>query len=1114
MTVEELLIALWQADVTLWCDGGDLRYRSPKGVLTAVLQNQLRAYKAEILNYLADDAYYSRPSFAQERLWFLSQFIGEENPVYHIAGALRLQGNLKIDVLNRSLNEILRRHDVLRSTFVTVAGQPIQRTCPVLSTTLPVTDLQGKIENGDLDLISRLAEEARQPFQLASGPLFRLTLFRLSPKEHVLLLVMHHIISDGYSLGIFMRELVALYRAYHQDRPSPLPELSLQYPEYARWQRRWQAEVIETQHAYWRKQLANLPPALDLPGDYGRSTQPSYRGATHRFSLPQSVAARLKTYSQEMNVTLFTALLTAFQLFLFRLTGQTDLTIGLPVANRTRSELTSLIGLFVNTLVLRVDFHDAPSFQESVQRIHQITLAAYAHQDLPFEKLVELLNPTRHLDQTPFFQVMMVQQLPLMSDETLPELKMRLMPVDTGTANFDLTLFVEETGEGIDAIFEYSTDLFCEATIKRWGQHFQVLLERMLSDPKRPVTAFTLLTDEQQQEMLVDWNDTRTSYPHDQLIHQWFAAQAEKTPRDTAVIYDGHTLDYQTLDQRSNQLAHYLQKMGVVADVRVCLCVERSLEMIIGIIGILKAGGAYVPLDPTYPQERLAFMLQDAGASLLLTQAHLVNPLPDYYCQTICLDRDWELIAAEAITSPEIQLTAQHLAYLIYTSGSTGQPKGVAVTHKNLVHSTYARTLTYEEPVQRFLLLSSFAFDSSVAGIFWTLCQGGTLVIPYEGDQQDAYLLIELIAQYEITHLLCLPALYASLLENAFPLQLASLRTVIVAGEPCPASLVERHRRALPTTVLYNEYGPTEATVWSTAVNCSVVGSAQASTVPIGRPIPNVQAYVVDEHLQPVPVGVPGELLIGGEGIARGYWQRPRLTAQKFMANPFLKGENNVSSRPILFRTGDRVSYSTNGQLTFLGRVDRQVKLRGYRIELEEIEAVLTQHTAVQETAVIIQGDTPDSKRLVAYVVPQTDTPLSVTDLRPFLKQHLPDHMIPTTYMILTALPRTLNGKVDHHQLPISDTAQRTNDVDYCAPRNPIETILADIWHEVLGVTQIGVHDNFFELGGHSLLATKMMSRIRDTFRVEPTLRDLFEFPTIAELAVLIAQHLAQYLEE
>jgi amino acid adenylation domain-containing protein len=895
----------------------------------------------------------SRLSFAQERLWFINQ-LDPTSTAYNMHYALRLSGLLDAEALERALNVVIARHQVFRTVFIASGGQVAQTILPEALLRIDQIDLSSHSPSEREMEIQRKAEEAaRIRFDLATWPLLYVGLVRLDTDDHALFVTMHHIISDEWSNGIFWKELGTAYAAIKTGVPFTLPDLLVQYADYAFWQRQWLNEsLLQKQLDYWKTQFVGEMPLIQLPTDRPRPAIQSFRGAIHTISLPASTVQLLDSLCKKAGVTPFMVMLAAFQTLLHRYTGQTQISIGTPIANRNRAEIEPLIGFFLNTLVLRADLSDDIRFSDLLARARETALSAYANADLPFEKLVDELHPRRNLSYNPLFQVMLVYQEEAATRYTLPGLTAQTIPVDGGVAKFDLTLFVTRGVDRLQLALEYATDLFDAPTIDRLLKHTAVLLAGALENPDQMMSALPLMSATERQQILVEWNTTESDYPHESCIHHLIEDFSNRTPDSTAVTYERESLTYAELEARANQLAHYLIDLGIQPGDRVALCVERSLEMIVGIFGILKAGAAYVPIDPAYPRERLAFMLEDSAAPAVVTQLHLRSVLPGSNARVVTLDSTWSQIAAQPATRPLVDVGPDYLAYVIYTSGSTGKPKGVPITHRNLVHSTIARFRFYPTSVNRFLLLSSFAFDSSVVGLFWTLCQGGTLVLPRQKQEQDVYEIAALVARHNITHLLCLPSLYHLLLEHGGAANLGSLETIIVAGEACTADLVRSHYRLLPRATLYNEYGPTEGTVWSIA--CAIPAGFSGTVVPIGKPIPNMQAYVLDARYQPVPIGVVGELYIGGDGLATGYLNRPELTAERFLPNPFRDGER-------IYRTGDLVRWLPDGQLAFLGRVDHQVKIRGHRIELEEIEAVLLDLPEVAQAVVIARGDTPST---------------------------------------------------------------------------------------------------------------------------------------------------------
>lgn len=1047
-------------------------------------------------------------SFAQQRLWFLDQ-LEPGSPLYNIPLAIRLTGRPDVAALEQSLNEIVRRHQALRTTFATVDGQPVQVVAPVMTLTLPIVDL-GKSPKMEQEVKARrlAAEKARQPFDLAQGPLLRVALVRLSETEHVLLMIIHHIVFDGWSMRVFFRELTVLYKAYITGTPWSLPKLPIQYPDFAVWQREWlQGEVWEAQLAYWRHQLGDLP-MLQLPADFPRPSVQTFRGATRSFVLPKPLTEALGALSQREGVTLFMTLLATFKVLLYRYTGQEDILVGSPIANRNRSEIQGLIGFFVNTLVLRTDLSGNPTFQELLRRVRDATLGAYAHQDLPFEQLVQAVQPWRDLSHQPLFQVMFALQNDPISELELAGLTPSRLEVNSATAKFDLTLSMEETEQGLRGVLEYNTDLFDTDTVTRILTHFQILLAGIVAHPEQCLSELPILTEAERRQLLVEWNNTGTDYPKDRCLHQLFEAQVERTPDAIAVALDPHPqgafggngggpdqqLTYRELNQRANQLAHYLQTLGVGADMPVGICVERSLEMVVGLLGILKAGGAYVPLDPTHPQERLNFILDNSHVPLVLTQQRLSKSLPASDTRVVCLDSEWSALAYDSQENPDNSVTAENLAYVIYTSGSTGRPKGVLIPHKGIVNRLFwMQEVLQLTEADRVLQKTPFVFDVSVSEIFLPLLTGACLVIARSEGHLDSNYLVQLIAEQKITFVHFVPSMLGVFLEEqGIKACNNSLRYVWCGGEVLTVELQKRFFNRLDAK-LYNGYGPTEASVGVTFWACQ----RESALVPIGRPIANTQVYLLDQHLNPVPIGIPGELHIGGVSLARGYLNHPELTAEKFMANPF---SQEPGAR--LYKTGDLARYLPGGNIEFLGRIDHQVKVRGFRVELGEVEAVLGQHPAVREAVVMARKDlSGDDKQLVAYFVAAQEPAFTLSKLRSFLEEKLPDYMIPSTFVKLEAMPLTPNGKVDRRALPDPDTFQRNLEGDFVAPRTPIEETLADIWAEILGLEKVGVCDNFFELGGHSLLATRVISRLREAFRVDLPLRNLFEAPTVASLA-------------
>ena len=1045
-------------------------------------------------------------SFAQERLWFLEQ-LEPGSSVYNICRAARLTGPLKTDALERSLNEVILRHEVLRARFAVVDGRPEQVTATAQRLMVPLIELHRlSYAERETETARLIAEEARRPFDLSLGPLLRPALLCLGHDDHILILTTHHIVSDAWSMGILTREIWTLYEAYANGNPSPLQDLPIQYADYAVWQREWlRAEVLESQVSYWKKQLDGIS-MLNLPTDGFRPKQQSFSGARQAICLSESLTAAVNELSKREGVTPFMTLLAALQTLLYRYSGQEDVVVGSPITNRNRTEVEGLIGFFVNTLVLRTDLSGNPTFKELLLRVRAVCLGAYAHQDLPFEKLVQELQPDRDLSRHALFQVMFVLQNTPRHISALPGLSIERIDVDAGASKFDLTLGLAERDQKLNGFIEYSTDLFDGPTIERMAGHFQVLLEGIVAHPDRPISTLPLLTEAERHQLLIEWNNTELDFPRDACIHELFEAQVERTPEAVALEFEGKQLTYRELNTQANELAHYLRSLGVGPEKLVGICIERSLQMVIGLLGILKAGGAYVPLDPADPKERVAFMLEDTQASVLLTQRSLMKSLPNHCAKIVCMDADWEVIDHESESCPPLEITAENLAYVIYTSGSTGRPKGVPISHRALCnHIAWTQRAIPLTPTDNVMQKTPLGFDASVWELFAPLLSGARLVVARPGGHQDSRYLIQLIAEKKITTLKLVPSLLRILLAEKEFSDCRSLKRVFCGGDILAVELQQQFYGRLDAE-LYNLYGPTEACIDATYWPCR--SKPGQTSVPIGRPIANTQVYILDRRLNPVPIGIPGELCIGGSGLARGYLNRPDLTAETFVPHPFISVPHAK-----LYRTGDVARYLPDGNIDFLGRADHQVKIRGFRIELDGIEVTLNQHPGVRESVVVarddVRGEHCDSRnlisdrRLVAYVVPTLEAP-PVTDLRNFLKEKLPDYMLPSSFVMLQTLPLTTNGKIDRNALPALDGSRPQLTRTFVEPRTETEELVTRAWSEVLKLEKIGAHDNFFELGGHSLLAIQVVSRVRDIFHRKVALRVLFEAPTIAGMATKI----------
>ncbi|QRK08315.1 amino acid adenylation domain-containing protein [Archangium violaceum] len=1113
MSPEQFLAELSARGIKLRAEGAQLRISAPKGALTPELRDELARRKAEMLALLGRGgdagAQGLSPvpregnlplSFSQQGLWLIDRLEGG-NATYNLPSAVRLRGPLQVDVLERCLTEIVRRHESLRTVFPMVEGAARQVIAPPTPVHLPVVELRALPESEREAEAERLAAaEAQRPFDLARGPLLRLTLLRLEERSHLLLVTMHHIISDAWSLGLFLRELISLYEAFSAGKPSPLPEQGLHYADFAAWQRQHlEGPVLESQLGYWKQQLAGVPPQLSLMTDRPRPPVQSFRGATHRFQFDAGLARGLKAVGQQAGATLYMVLLGAFSTLLYRLSGQEDIPIGSPFASRKRRETESIIGFFVNTLVMRARMEGDPTFTELLGRVRQVCLDAFAHQDVPFEKVVEALQPARGLSHSPLFQAMFVMHNAPGGPLPMADLTATPLEQESGTSKFDLTLTLEDKEQGLKGSIEYSTDLFDAATISRMEGQLRLLLEGIVANPQERLSRFPLLTPAERHVLVAEWNQTRAEYSREVRMHHLLEAQAERTPDAVALVMDARQLTYRELNTRANQLARYLRGRGVGPEVRVGICLERSPEMMVGLLGILKAGGAYVALDPATPRERLSFMMEDADIQLLLTTEPLLALFPDSHVRAVRVDTDREEIARESGSNLHVPVSEDNLAYVIYTSGSTGRPKGIAMRHQpmsNMIAWTL-RTSPFQ-PGDRTLQFAPLSFDISVQESFCTWATGGTLVLLSEEVRRDAVSLLRLLVDQSI-HRLFLPfVVFQQLTEvsRAFGLLPTEMKEVYTAGEQLVISpAVAEFFQKLPGCLLHNHYGPSEAHVISAYTLRGPV-SGWPTRPPVGKPLSNTEIYLLDRHMRPVPVGVPGEVYVGGDGLARGYLKRPELTAERFIPDPF-------SGRPgaRLYRTGDLARHLPGGNLEFLGRIDNQVKVRGFRIELEEVEAVLGQHSDVREVVAMVREDKPGDKRLVAYVAPKPERELTVSGLRHFLREKLPEYMVPSIFVILEALPLTLAGKVERRALPVPEATRSAQQADFVPPSTPTEKTLAAIWAEVLGVKQVGLHDNFFELGGHSLLATRVSFRVNEAFQVELPLRGLFEEPTVAGLS-------------
>lgn len=1038
-------------------------------------------------------------SLGQKRFWFFHQ-LDPQCPLYSMPIGARLRGTLQLDALQQALNTIVARHEILRTRFL--GEEPMLVTDPPRAVELTQVDIR-HLPSAERNLVAGLllAAEAKRPFDLSQDLMIRAPLVQLEDNEWVILFLMHHIASDDWSWRIVCDELEEVYEAFLADRKQTLPELPIQYADFAAWQgRSLDSATLENQVSWWRQKLAGAPHVIDLPTDHPRPATQTFRGACEWRELPRSFNERINSLSQRAGATRFMILLAAFEALLHRYSGQDDFLVVTPVAGRTKPVLEKSIGLFINMLVVRADVGGDPTFDRLLRSVQSTVLEALAHQELPFEKLVQELEAERSASHPPLVQVMFAVQDELSESLQLRGLTASPFPIDTATAKFDLTLTIVQSASTnhLKCCVEYNTDLFEPSTIQRMLCHFERLLQAVLLTPETRMSQLPILDEKERQQVLIDWNQTTAEYPREKCVHDLFTAHANERPDAVAVVCAGAQLTYAELNCRANQLAHHLRRRRVGPERIVALAIDRSLDLVVALLGILKAGGAYLPLDPAYPVERLRFMLRDSGASLLITgnsdsplaQSALAQGVP-----LICLDTDWPKIVNERDDEPESTATPENLAYVIYTSGSTGRPKGAEIVHRSVVNLLHA--MQHEPGLTKhdtLLSVTSISFDMAVVEIFLPLSTGARLVVADTETVFDPTRLAQLTADCGATVMQATPTLWRALVDCKWTGH-PSLK-IFTGGEPLTPELAnELLNRG---TELWNLYGPTETTVYSTG---GKVGRDQ-HPICIGRPIANTQIYILDRYLQPVPRGFPGVLYIGGAGVARGYLNRPDLTAEKFIPNPF---DEHGSTR--LYNTGDIARYQPDGSIECFGRADSQVKLRGFRIDLSEVESTLRQHSLVREAAVIVREDVATQKRLTAYVIPANGVAPDSDQLRSHLKLKLPDYMVPEVCVVLPEFPLTPNGKVDRKAFPAPAPQSRAS-----APKEqgtpawtPLEQKLAGIWREVMKRDEVGREDNFFEIGGHSLLAMMMLTRVRQAFNATLTMRDIFDKPTIAGLAAIIA---------
>lgn len=1038
-------------------------------------------------------------SFAQQRLWFWQEF-NPDSPAYNIPAVARLSGPLDIAAFRDSFREIVCRHEILRTSFVMENDQPVQVIIPEATFSIPIVDLRPtKGSRGQTAELERLTlAEVQRPFDLAQAPLMRALLLQAGDTEYLFVLTMHHIVSDGWSIGVFMQELATLYPALQAGDAQPLPALPIQYADFASWQRQWlQGDRLQRQLRYWQESLAGAPALLELPTDRPRPPLQTTRGGALFFELDAPLTAGLEKLSQQLGGTLFMTLLSSFAVLLARYAGQQDIVIGSPIANRTRDEIEALIGFFVNMLPLRIKLTGNPRFDALFAQVRESSLGAFAHQDLPFEKLVDSSQVERNLNYHPVFQVAFSLDNAPARQLKLSNLSLTLIEPERTTAKFDLTLSMEMRGQQLVGEFEYNRDLFDTATIERAITHFQTLLQSIVRDPTERIAQLNMLPAAERQQLLITWNDTGTAYPKTACVHQLFEEQVRAMPAATALTFAEAHLTYAELNRRANQIAHALRQMGVGPETPVGLAIERSPEMIIGMLAIIKAGGVFVPLDLSYPAERLSFMLQDTRIKFLLTQESLLDQLPPHEALALCLDRDGSFWQQQPESNPPNLTCADNCIYIMYTSGSTGIPKGVAIPHRGVVRLVKTTNYSPFTADEVFFQSSAVTFDASTLEIWGSLLNGARLVLPPPGlasfEERDRLLLEHRVSTYWITTGL----FHKAVEENAVGLRQAP--RIWTGGEvlsvPIAARLLEElHGRG----VLTNFYGPTENTTYTTfylIADKSKIGN----NVPIGKPIANSQVYVLSPQMEPTPIGIPGELYVGGDGLARGYANRPGLTAERFVPHPFaaIPGER-------LYRTGDLVRYLADGNIEFIGRVDHQVKIRGFRVEVGEIETALRKHHVIQDALIVPYEDRPGSRKLIAYIIchPGQARP-DIHLLRQYLGETLPDYMLPAYYIWMDTFPLNSSGKVDRHRLPRPEQSRPELAVGYMPAQTPIEQQLMEIWRDVLGLSQVGIYDNFFEMGGDSIISIQMVARAnRRGLQLSP--QQIFQNQTIAELAAVV----------
>ncbi len=1035
-------------------------------------------------------------SVVQQRFWFL-QKLEPDSPAYNIVAAIELIGNINVDALEKSLNKIIERHEVLRSVFPSVDGTPIQFINDYIFHKIEEETLQASDEQEFREKVKQIAAaNSHQVFDLENGPLINFRLYSYNENLCILVIYTHHLVADGYSIRILMKELGMLYDAYSNMREVKLPDLPIQYADFSIWQQNHTASEEMKEHLnYWVNRLKGAQFVLEMPADFLRPPMETFHGSIETLEFPEALTSKLRSFALKENVSVYMVLLAAFQTLLYRYTAQEDIITGTAAVNVSKSEIENLIGSFSNNILFRTDFSGDPEFRLVLHKVKETVLEAQEHQDLPFEKLLEAIQPERDLSRNPLFQIAFIfHQGSLEQHLHIGDLMAKRLPVDMGTSRFDITLELEDDKKKISGFIEYKSEIYKVETIKRLCGHLFTLIDSILNNPDAKVSNFKMLTDAERPLLVDEWNKTDVDYPPHKYIHNLFEEQGEIYPDRIAAEFEGEKISYKQLNAKANKLAHYLKKYGVGKDKLVGLCVNTSLDMMVSLLGILKAGGAYVPIDPFFPQDRIAYMLEDSEASVLITHTNLLDIFPAYDKKIICIDADWDAIEKESDQNPTNEIDTLNLAYVIYTSGSTGKPKGVQIPHRPVVNFLLSMLkepgLTKDD---RLLSVTTLSFDIAVLELFLPIIVGARVIIVPKEVTFDGKLLLDRLVKRKVTAMQATPSTWRLLIEAGWNDQVKL--KMMCGGEALPRDLanqlIERGGE------LWNMYGPTETTIWSAV---SKITNTSGPVV-IGPPIANTQFYILDKNLQPVPIGVPGELHIGGEGLARGYFKKPELTKEKFINNPF----RNVSDAR-MYKTGDLARFLTVGSIEFLGRLDFQVKVRGFRIELGEIENIISTHTNVKQVVVTARQISGGDSRLVAYIIPEPGTDLTASDLREHIKEKLPDYMIPSFFVFLENFPLTPNGKIDRKALPDPDTASIEPETDYIEARDELEIQLTAVWKKILGLKKIGVKDNFFEIGGHSLLAAKLFAHIEKSLGKNLPLATLFQAPTIEGLAAILRQ--------